>query len=64
MPSNPPPQVPTADDLVNALPPSAPQPNIDLPSAVVGAQYLQVLPAFLDRGGKLLWRGRGGGSGW
>lgn len=52
MPSNPPPQVPTADDLVNALPPSAPQPNIDLPSAVVGAQYLQVLPAFLDRGGK------------
>ena len=45
-------QVPSADDVVDALPPSAPQPDIDLPSAVVGAQYTQALPAFLDRGGK------------
>ena len=50
--SNPPPQAPNADDVVDALPPSAPQPDIDLPSAVVGAQYIQVLPAFLDRGGR------------
>ena len=50
--SNPPPQAPNADDVVDALPPSTPQPDIDLPSAVVGAQYIQVLPAFLDRGGK------------
>ncbi len=46
------PHVPKADELVDGLPPRAPQPVVDLPPATVGAPYHAELPAFADPGGK------------
>ncbi len=44
--------VPTSAELVDAMPPRAPQVSIDLPPATVGARYRVELPAFIDHGGK------------
>jgi hypothetical protein len=41
---------PRADDLVDALPPRAPQGAVDLPPGTVGSPYRQELPAFQDPG--------------
>jgi len=46
------PHVPKADELVDGLPPRAPQPVVDLPPATVGSPYHAELPAFADPGGK------------
>jgi serine/threonine-protein kinase len=46
------PHIPKADELVDGLPPRAPQPVVDLPPATVGAPYHAELPAFADPGGK------------
>jgi serine/threonine-protein kinase len=47
-----PPHVPTAEELIDALPPRAPQPLIVLAPATVGKPYHEDLPAFVDPGGK------------
>ncbi len=52
-PANPPAKhVPTSAELVDAMPPHAPQASVDLPPATVGALYRADLPAFTDQGGK------------
>ena len=52
-PAHPPAQhVPTSAELVDAMPPRAPQASIDLAPATVGALYRAELPAFIDHGGK------------
>ena len=52
VPPNPAPHGPTADELADAAPPRAREPNPDLPGATVGAPYRAELPAFADPGGK------------
>ena len=47
-----PPHVPTTEELIDALPPHAPQPLIVLTPATVGEPYHGDLPAFADPGGK------------
>jgi serine/threonine protein kinase len=42
----------TAEALADALPPKAPEPNVDLPDATVGSPYRAELPTFVDPGGK------------
>ena len=44
--------VPTSAELVDAMPPHAPQASVDLPPATVGALYRAELPAFIDQAGK------------
>jgi serine/threonine-protein kinase len=45
------PHVPTSQELVDALPPRAPQTLFALPPAVIGKPYRADLPAFADPGG-------------
>ena len=47
-----PPHVPTAEELIDALPPRAPQPLVALPQGAVGKPYHAELPTFADPGGK------------
>ena len=51
-PSSTPAHVPTTQELVDALPPHAPQSIVALPPATVGKPYQAILPAFADPGGK------------
>ncbi|MGD0561471.1 MAG: serine/threonine-protein kinase [Roseiarcus sp.] len=44
--------VPTSEELIDALPPRAPQALVALAPATVGKPYHQELPAFADPGGK------------
>ncbi len=44
--------VPTSAELVDALPPHASQPLVDLPPATVGTPYRAELPGFTDHAGK------------
>ena len=44
--------VPTSAELVDAMPPHAPQASVDLPPATVGALYRAELPAFIDQAAK------------
>ena len=44
--------VPTAEELVEAAPPNAPQTLVELPPATVATPYRAELPAFSDRGGE------------
>ena len=45
-------QVPTAEAILEAMPPHASQALVDLPPATVGAPYRAELPEFTDHGGK------------
>ena len=45
------PHVPTSQELIDALPPRAPQALFALPPAVIGKPYRADLPAFADPGG-------------
>ena len=45
-------QVPTAEAILEAMPPHAAQALVDLPPATVGAPYRAELPGFTDHGGK------------
>ncbi|MGO4872118.1 MAG: protein kinase domain-containing protein [Roseiarcus sp.] len=47
-----PPHVPTSGELIDALPPRAPQAFVALPAATVGELYRSELPAFVDPAGK------------
>jgi len=44
--------VPTTEELVDTLPPRAPQAVVGLPPAIVGKPYRADLPSFVDPGGK------------
>ncbi len=51
-PSPPAQHVPTPEELVEATPPHAPQPLVELPPATVATPYRAELPAFSDHGGQ------------
>jgi eukaryotic-like serine/threonine-protein kinase len=51
-PNSPAQHVPTSGELLDALPPRAPQPVVELPAASVGEPYRAAVSPFADPGGK------------